>query len=72
MRYSLASLIVLGIGLTAPAFAQNAGTDAKKACEKFNVAGATGDAAKFAKAAYSENAVMMGTGIKGVLVVAKR
>jgi uncharacterized protein (TIGR02246 family) len=68
MQCSLASLVVLGIGLTAPAFAQNAGPDVKKECEKFNAAGATGDAAKFTKAAYTENAVMMGTGIKGVLV----
>jgi uncharacterized protein (TIGR02246 family) len=65
MQCSLASLVLLlGIGLTAPAFAQ----DANKICEKMNAAGATGDAAKFTKAAYSENAVMMGTGIKGVLV----
>jgi uncharacterized protein (TIGR02246 family) len=68
MQCSLASLVLLGIGLTAPAFAQNAGPDANKICEKMNAAGATGDAAKYAKAAYTENAVMMGTGIKGVLV----
>jgi hypothetical protein len=54
MQCSLASLVLLGIGLTASAFAQNAGPDANKICEKMNAAGATGDAAKFVKAAYTE------------------
>jgi hypothetical protein len=67
MQWS-AILTVLGFALTTPAFAQDAVANAKKACEKFNMAGATGDAAKFTKTVYAEKAVMMGPGIAGMLV----
>ena len=67
MRRSIVPIVLI-VALGTPAFADDAIANAKKACEKFNTAAATGDAEQFTKAVYAEIAVMMGPGITGMLV----
>src|SRR5215469_4263447 len=69
MRRSLAILAVLGFGLATPAFAQDAVSDAKKACDGFDALWASGDAAKLVENFYAEKAVFIGPlPVAGILV----
>jgi ketosteroid isomerase-like protein len=68
MRGPLAILPVLAIGLTTPAFAQDAAS-AAKACENYNTLGATGDAAKLVNSFYAERAMFIGpVPVAGILI----
>jgi hypothetical protein len=60
MRSPLALLPLLAIGLTTPAFGQDAASAAKQACESINTLGATGDAAKVVNSIYTEKAIFIG------------
>ena len=69
MRHSSAILTVLAIGLATPAFAQDAASAAKQACDNFNALGASGDAAKLVNSFYTENAVFVGPmPVAGILI----
>ena len=69
MRCPLAILPILAIGLAAPAFAEDAASAAKKACENFNPLAASGDAAKLVNNFYAEKAFFIGPmPIAGILI----
>jgi ketosteroid isomerase-like protein len=69
MRSPLAILPLLAIGLTIPAFGQDAASAAKQACENVNTLGATGDAAKLVSSFYTEKAVFIGPApVAGILI----
>ena len=69
MRCSLVILPMLAIGLATPAFAEDAASVAKTACEDFNTLSATGDAAKLVNSHYAEKAIFIGPlPIAGILI----
>lgn len=69
MLRSLAILILSAIGLTTPAFAQDAASAAKQACDDFNSLGSSGDAAKLVNSFYTQHAVFIGPSpVAGILI----
>ena len=69
MRHPLVIVPLLSIGLAAPAFAEDAVSAAKKACENYNTLAASGDAAKLVSGFYTEKAVFIGpTPLAGILI----
>lgn len=69
MQRSLIALALFGIGISTPAFAQDAVADARQACENFTALGATGDAAKLVNSFYAERAMFIGPApLAGILI----
>jgi len=71
MQRLLKILALFSIGLVAPASAQDAVVDAKKACENFDALAATGDAAKLADSFYAEKAMFIGPTLTGGILIGR-